>query len=204
MSYRGSHSDTKPGQKPSVALVSEEVAKANIRSKLEILENAILNAQADDSNSLPAGYPTSRTKFNEWIPTSTRHLYLTKNANATLKRYPDLLQSVDAAVVLVKSIQSSLRASKVPDRQARIASARRAQKIHWTLRTIAERSLVVSRREASNLKSNLAVLKASKESAEREYDRIISELKDEIETLKYANAALTKQLSVVIPFGRRK
>lgn len=196
---RGSLSDTKPGVKPSVAHASEEAAKANIRAKLRLIEAAILQAQAAGGDRLPEGYPASRTKFNDWAPTA-----LTSNANATLKRYPDLLQSVEAAVRLVRTMESALSTPLVPERQARFEAARRAQRIHWTLRTIAERAAVGARREVASLREEMVVLKAAKDSAQREFDRILAELNGEIETLRFANAALAKQLKSVVPLRRRK
>lgn len=201
---RGSLSDTKPGIKPSVAHASEEVAKANIQAKLRLLEAVILQAQAAGGDRLPEGYPASRTKFNEWAPSGLASTALAPNANATLKRYPDLLQSVDAAVGLVRTMKSALRTPLVPERQARFEAARRAQRIHWTLRTIAERAAVGARREAASLRDEMVVLKAAKDSAQREFDRMLAELKTEIETLRSTNAALAKQLKAVIPLGRRK
>lgn len=201
---RGSLSDTKPGVKPSVAHASEEAAKANIRAKLRLIEAAILQAQAAGGDRLPEGYPASRTKFNDWAPTGSASAALTSNANATLKRYPDLLQSVEAAVGLVRTMESALNTPLVPERQARFEAARRAQRIHWTLRTIAERAAVGARREVASLREEMVVLKAAKDSAQREFDRILAELNGEIETLRFANAALAKQLKSVVPLRRRK
>lgn len=201
---RGTLSDTKPGLKPSVAHASEEVAKANIQEKLLLLEAAISQNQAAGGERLPDGCPASRTKFNEWAPLGKASAPLTPNANATLKRYPDLLQSVDAAVGLVRTMQSALRTPAVPERPARLEAARRAQRIHWTLRTIAERAAVAARREAASLRGEMVVLKASKDSAQREFERMLAAQTVEIETLRTANAALAKQLKAVIPLGARK
>jgi hypothetical protein len=201
---RGSLSDTKPSLKPSVAYASEEFAKANIQEKLALLQAAISQTQAAGGERLPDGYPASRTKFNEWAPLREGSAPVTPNANATLKRYPDLLQSVDAAVGLVKMMQSAPRTPTLPERSARLEAARRAQRTHWTLRTIAERAAVAARREAANLRGEMVVMKASQDSAQREFERMLAAQTTEIETLRAANAALAKQLKAVIPLGVRR
>jgi hypothetical protein len=121
-----------------------------------------------------------------------------------LKRYPNLLQSVDAAVDLVRQLIFSETPIAVPDRQTRIEAARRSQRIHSTLRTIAEMAVVEVRREISALRNEITVLKAVKESAHNEYERVREQMRAEIDFLRSENAALLKQLRSVVPLGRCK
>lgn len=199
---RGAQSNTKPGVKPHVACISEGDAKANIQAKLDLLKGAILEAQSGGESGVLEGCPISRTKFNNWAPTGAASKPLTTNANATLKRYPDLLQSVDSAVEMVRVLRSSASSNAVPDRQARIEAARRSQRIHSTLRTIAERAAVGARREAAVLRQEVLVLKAAKDSAQNEFNRVLEGMRVEVQLLRDENASLIKRLRSVIPLGR--
>lgn len=199
---RGALSDTKRGTKPAVAHESERQARENIERKLELLLKAIKKAQASGSR-LAEDYPSSRTQFNSWQPSLASGVALATNANDTLKRHSDLLLAVDDASKLAKVLKSEDQSS-MPSREERLASARRAQRMHWTLRTIAERSAIAARREVAALRQSLVVRDALMKSAEDEFGRLLGELRKENEMLRAENSKLVREIGKIVPLHRKK
>ena len=199
---RGSRSSTQKGRKPASAQALEVQARTNIERKLALLVAALKTADAKNDR-ISDDLPLSRRQFNYWKPLESGGRQLGPNANDTLKRHPDLLSSVEEAVALAKSSRERSEEAR-PSREERVAAARRAQRIHWTLRIIAERALISSRRELADAERGVVELRAKLKSAEEEFKRRIEEVCAENQTLRDENARLIRDRAKVAPLRRHQ
>ena len=85
-----------------------------------------------------------------------------------------------------------------------MASARRSQRIHWTLRVIAEKAALAARREAMQLRGEILELKASKLSAAAEFSRIVKGLREENDQLRTELAKTSQHSGRVFALRTRR
>lgn len=192
---RGANTSTIGGSKPKVAFASEKIARDNIRAKLEFLASQILALEQGAAAS--SDLPKTVRQFNQWTPEVAGGEKLGKNAQITLKKYPDLLDTLSKVLSTIETLTRFKAKSET--RTERVASARRAQQMHWTLRTIAERALVGARRDLAKLRDELIIMRCRLESSEDESRRQIIALKEEVEALRAENRKLQSASSRVVP-----
>jgi len=195
---RGSSSNSHRRLKPVVADRLQEAAAAALEKKLSILTSALAGAMQQGIPSVPDGIPTSRRQFLAWCPIAPDGEQLGKNANDTLKKHKSLLSAVDETVDIAKAMKS--QAPKAPSsKEHRLATSKRMQRLHWTLRMIAERALVAARKDFASARDEALLAKAKLASAQAEFRSELEKLTGECLALRQENARLTSQLSKTIP-----
>lgn len=186
--------------KPAVALATEQLAKANLIQKRQALKALVEIQNQDCQESLPR----SVRQFNKWLSSSLPDEYRSwefrANSNDTLKRYEGILLDV---IDLVRAVK---QASKQPPRtrEDRLVRLRDDKALHLTIRNIAERELVLARREVVKEQASLVTLKAQLKSSAAFSAKRIAELEGEIAVLRAENANLIALTRKVTPISRSK
>lgn len=195
---RGSASSSTQGLKPAVAFRLQNEAEMKLRAKMDLLKSAIDQLKLSGNDLLARDLPGSRRAFLIWQPTSPDGIPLSKSSNDTLKKHPEILASVEDAVSAVKNLQSAKK-NAISTKADRLASSRRSQKLHLAIRQIAERALVVARKEVMNHRHEIELLKSKLASAENEFRQNVEKLSAECIELRSENARLAKTLAKSIP-----
>ena len=191
------------GSKPRVAYETQAKAEENLKNKLRRLLEALGAPVATEVErlSLLSGLPTSVRQFNHWKLIDQDGSSLRANSNATLKRHSELYISVKSSVSAIRKHQQEITLKR-GDREERLVSARRRQKIDRTLREIAERELVRARRELTNMRSELVQLKNQLASLKIEAQSEIGGMNEKMCTLAAENSQLKLTLKKIVPLKR--
>lgn len=129
MKRKDSTSTPTAGRKPSVAFVTEEIAKENIRIKIELLERVISRCEKDGS-ALKRAQDLVMVEGVIHIPNSLRQFYswcdakalcdltdevapsITKIGNGTLSRHLELKVRAERALAAIYQMQTLAHSSK--------------------------------------------------------------------------------------------
>lgn len=188
------------GRKPKVALNSEAAAKANIQAKLRLIVD--LNKNASTTAEFSAAYrgaaPLTVRQFNNWeISDDALGIKVKKNANDTLKRYPDLLLSVQQGIAQLRTTRDE--ALSKPTKEHRISSLRSQGQLHKVLRKIAERELIMARREVIESKASLAKVEGQLRALTQEAAKLLSDARADADTLRKELAQMTEAWKKIRP-----
>ena len=195
---RGSASSTLMGKKPKVAYANENAAKINIANKIRVLKCALQDSTVDRSS-----LPRTPRQFNAWtsskLPVNLDYAdAFGTNAQATLKKHPELLISLDQLLILVNA--AAERAKKMPrDRSEVVARLKSDMRLHLVLRQIAERELVMARRQTIQSNAKYESLQSKMRSLERESQSQILGLTESIEQLEREKAVLVAAARKITP-----
>lgn len=177
---------------PAVAAINKRDALLNLERKILILKNWISAGipHFEETESL-VFYPKSVRQFNLWDGSQNPgklDFEIKRNANDTLRGYPDLRTQVKE---IVCTIQVRAEEQLQGNKKARIGKLLTELAIEKRLRQVVESELVEVRRI---LKSKESI----HENQERRSGNRIEELKSEIERLSDINALLTKDNAKLI------
>lgn len=189
-SKRGSSSSTIPGVKPKVAVETELEAKENIEKKLRLLLIALKEAAEGKSREDLKKMPTSPRQFNLWEVKDGAVLIVHKNSRLTLLRYPNLKLSVEGAL---KEIGQLVDVEDKPrSKEDNLAASRRSSVLQREMRLICERELVKARFQKDAATERLATECERHASLEKEFRRVLEELRAEISNLRTENKRLVQ------------
>lgn len=187
---RGSRSSTSPGVKPSVAVETELAAKENLEKKLQLLLVALKEAAAGGGREHFEKMPTSARQFNLWEVKENEELIVHANSRLTLLRYPDLKLSIEGAVKKIVELVDS--EEKPRSKLDNLAASRRSSALQKEMRLICERELVKARVQKDAAIERLAVELDRHKSLEKEFNRMLEELRAEVSDLRTENRRLVQ------------
>lgn len=187
---RGSSSSTIPGIKPKVAVKTELAAKENVERKLRLLLISLKEAAAGGSREHLKKMPTTPRQFNLWEVKDGAKLIVHKNSRLTLLRYPDLKLSIEG---VLKEIGQLVDFEGKPRSKAdNLAASRRTSVLQKEMRLICERELVKARFQKDAAIEKLAIELDRYASLEKEFRRMLEELRTEISDLRIENRRLVQ------------
>ncbi|MGJ3702664.1 hypothetical protein [Variovorax sp. AFSI2.2] len=195
--------------KPAIADLNAAEAEANIRRKLTILTEALMQSTRpkhvrsawapDMAVAIESGaLPTTIRQFNLWdteaVPQDLKGKLpsFRRNAGVTLKRHRQLMTNVEDVITALR--KALLTPTVESRREHSVASLRRRIEGAKTMRQIAERELVASRQEVQRLKDLLALETSRREATERESKEMVKKLHAQL-----AQARAQKNPSTVSP-----
>lgn len=197
--------------KPTVAFANQKEAQRNIEVKIEALKS-IATALAEtgpvaladkDARGCLQSLPTSMRQFNAWESRSLDRAQQAKldpfhrNAQMTLKRSGQMAR-VQRLLADVKALQKS--PSMPHRRDEAVASLRRTVANANSLRQIAERELLESKRRQIALASELEAANRKLVALERE---TVSQLKEAEKRVAEVEKQLKQLTAKVVPLSRR-
>lgn len=174
-------------KKPAVAFLLETTARRNLELKVEALKSML------DLGAKPPEVPTSVRRFNSWCgPVTDGVDILAKNANETLVKYPDILESVRSLVQAAKIAGKPQKET----RELRLTRARNKAQLHLTIRQIAEAELLRTRHENTRLRGEVEALKGQVDSIGEESRRLRVEFEEALAKLREQHAAVLRSRPV--------
>lgn len=187
---RGSSSNTIPGVKPKVAVETELAAKKNIEVKLRLLLISLKEAAEGKSREDLKKMPASPRQFNLWEVKDSAGLIVHKNSRLTLLRYPDLKLSIEGALKEIGQLVDF--EGKPRSKEDNLAASRRNSVLQKEMRLICERELVKARFQKEAAIERLAIEFDRYASLEKEFRRMLEELRAEISDLRIENRRLVQ------------
>lgn len=186
-------------QKPAVAFRTERRARENILAKKSALERLLVDATPRAMDN----FPKSVRQFNLWsssaLPIDCRSVTFISNSPATLRRDPVLLESVKQLIAEVRTP----KAGSDSRRNDTVAKLRADKRLHGVLREIAEREVIVARREATRARSKVLELQAQLDSLRAFAAQRVADLESRLSVLEARNAELVATARKVTAISRR-
>lgn len=195
---RGAASSTLMGNKPKVAYANADAAKTNIVNKIRALKSALEESTVERSS-----LPHTPRQFNAWtsskLPVNFGYVEpFGTNAQATLKKHPELFVSLDQLLQLIKSATESTK-KKPRDRSEVVARLKSDIRLHLVIRQIAERELVMERRQTIRSNAKYEGLQSKMRSLEKESQSRISGLTEAVAQLEREKAVLIAAARKITP-----
>ena len=197
---RGVRGNTAPGVKPKVAFEAEDIAKGNIQQKIQLLLRALKDVDAGADVAQLGNYPLTLRQFNLWHSETSGGQAVTKNSRLTLLRYSDLKLSAEGAMARLRQLKVSIE--KKRSSSDNLAAARRNSLLQKEMRLICERELVKARLQRQDALNKLTSSEERHKSLEKEFRRVVGEMRAEIDRLKSENNQLIKNSEKILSFRK--
>lgn len=195
--------------KPKAALVNQQNALQNIKTKIFILEQWVRDgvpyASGEDGKiiELPGGlskidyYPTSVRQFNFWERSKQCSTVadtladFSRNANDTLRRHPAYRKQIES---LISQITARALQQEKKERVPALAELRRQLNVAETRNGVLEDELVNLRSSVRRLEAKVNLVQGQADADLEEAAKLRSKLETEIAKVRRENAELTKSL----------